>query len=89
LSDQQLKTWGQLVFKGDRFSREGAEPSEGTYALAPDRRPREIDLVSALSTWKGIYELNGATLRLALLFGDERPTEMSSRLGLLIVFEKK
>jgi RNA polymerase sigma-70 factor (ECF subfamily) len=89
LSDRQLRTWGQLVFQGDRFSREGTEPSQGAYVLAPDRRPREIDLVTELSTWKGIYELNGTTLRLALLFGDERPTEISSRLGLLIVFEKK
>jgi RNA polymerase sigma-70 factor (ECF subfamily) len=89
LSDQQLRTWGQLVFTGDRFSREGTEPSQGAYVLAPDRRPREIDLVTELITWRGIYERNGATLRLAFLFGDKRPTEMSSRLGLLIVFEKK
>jgi RNA polymerase sigma-70 factor (ECF subfamily) len=88
-SDQQLKAWGQLVFTGDRFSREGTERSAGTYVLAPDKRPKEIDLMNELSNWKGIYELNGTTLRLALLFGDERPTEMSSRLALLIVFEKK
>jgi uncharacterized protein (TIGR03067 family) len=88
-SDQQLRTWGQVVFTGGRFTRDGTERWEATYALGPDRRPREIDVVTEAKTWKGIYELDGTTLRLALAFGDERPAAMTSRSALLLVFEKK
>jgi RNA polymerase sigma factor (sigma-70 family) len=88
-SDQQLKTWGQVVFAGDRFTRDGTERWEATYALTPDRWPREIDVMTGPKTWKGIYELEGTTLRLALAFGDERPAAMNSRSGLMIVFERQ
>jgi hypothetical protein len=33
--------------------------------------------------------IKGSTLKLALKFGDERPTELNSEGGFLLVFEKK
>jgi RNA polymerase sigma-70 factor (ECF subfamily) len=88
MSREEVRRWGRLTFAGDRADRQGSERREGTYMIDPDRKPAEIDLFTQLNPWKGIYELKGSTLKLAIKFGDERPTEFDSRDGLLIVFEK-
>jgi uncharacterized protein (TIGR03067 family) len=86
---ERLKNWERLVFVGDKVSREGNQPEEGTYTLNPDKKPREIDLFADGDTWTGIYELKGTTLKMALRCGDERPTAFDAPAILLIVFEKK
>jgi RNA polymerase sigma-70 factor (ECF subfamily) len=91
LSEEELKEWEQLVFAGDKVTREAKERREGTYTIDPDKKPKEIDLFTEANTWKGIYELKGTTLKLCVSFG-ERPSDFDSEVGrraLLIVFEKK
>jgi RNA polymerase sigma factor (sigma-70 family) len=89
MSDRDLKRWRALTFMDGKFTREGAERVEGTYAFRPHREPKEIDLSTGFMTWKGVCELKGTTLKLALQSGDERPPALSSRDALLIVFEKE
>ena len=88
-SEEQLKKWGQLVFTEDKVAREGNEPREGGYTIDPEKKPKEMDLFTDGNTWKAIYELKGTTLTLALKFGEQRPTELDSQGGLLMVFEKQ
>src|SRR5262249_34355351 len=92
LNEFQLKNWEQMIFKEDKFTREGNEKKEGTFAIDPKKDPKEIDLNLTVkgqaATWMGIYELKGDTLKLALS-GGGRPTELSSKGGgVLIVFER-
>jgi RNA polymerase sigma factor (sigma-70 family) len=89
MSGEDLKKWGRLVFADGRFSREGTESATGSYTLDPHRQPREIDLATEFSVWKGIYALHGTTLKLVFTFTAERATSFDSRDGLLIVFEKQ
>jgi RNA polymerase sigma factor (sigma-70 family) len=89
LSPEGLKAWEEMVFDGDTVTRDGPERREGKYTLDPGKKPREIDLFTEANALKGIYELKGTTLRLALRFGAERPTAFDSEEGLLLVFEKK
>jgi RNA polymerase sigma factor (sigma-70 family) len=89
LSEAQLQTWGQLVFAGDRITRNGTEPWQGRYTIEPDHEPRAIDVHTEANAWKGIYELTGARLKLCLPFDDQRPTEFHSRAAVLLVFEKR
>jgi uncharacterized protein (TIGR03067 family) len=89
LPDEKLKGWGELTFADDKVTREGGERRVGTFKLDPDKKPKEIDLFTEENTWKGVYELKKTTLKLALKFGEERPTELDSTGGLLLVFEKK
>jgi uncharacterized protein (TIGR03067 family) len=92
LNEFQLKNWEQMVFKDDKFTREGSEKKEGTFAIDPKKEPKEIDLNLTVkgqaATWQGIYELKGDTLKLALKPGG-RPTEFDSKGGVMIVFERK
>jgi uncharacterized protein (TIGR03067 family) len=90
MNEFQLKNWEKMVFADDKFTREGGEQREGTFTLGPDKDPKEIDLTvkGKGDTWMGIYELKGATLKLALKPGG-RPTAFDSKGGVLVVFEKQ
>ena len=88
LNEFQLKNWEEMIFKDDQFTREGAEKREGTYKLDPDQTPKEIDLLINGKIWPGIYELKGTALKLAFGLKD-RPTEFTSKGGVLVVFKKK
>jgi uncharacterized protein (TIGR03067 family) len=91
LNEFQLKHWEQMIFKDDTFTREGGEKKEGTYTLDPEKEPKEIDLNLTVkcqaTTWPGIYELKGNTLKLC--FKPGRPTAFDSKGGVLIVFQKQ
>jgi RNA polymerase sigma-70 factor (ECF subfamily) len=90
LTGRQFEPWARLVFAGVRFTRDGPERVEGTYTLAPDRNPKEIELTAGPAGWKGIYELNGTTLKLALPTGDEPPADFSPGAGrLIVIYQKK
>ena len=58
----------------------------GTYRLDPDRNPKELDFIAkhpgpGENTRKGIYELDGDTLRFALAEpGRPRPTKFTPEL---------
>jgi RNA polymerase sigma factor (sigma-70 family) len=88
LSPRALRTWSQLTFTGDQVTRAGGERREGTYTIGPDRTPREIDLFPEANPWRGYYQLEAATLKLVLLFGDERPTGLDSQQALTLVFTR-
>jgi uncharacterized protein (TIGR03067 family) len=67
---------------------------QGTIELNPTKRPRAVDFTSTLGKDKGkiflgIYEFSGDSYRLCLAGpGRKRPTEFSSRLGALIVYQR-
>jgi RNA polymerase sigma-70 factor (ECF subfamily) len=84
-----LKAWEKLIFADETVTREGKERREGKFTVDPEKKPKEIDLFTDVNTWKGIYELKGDVLKLALKFGNERPTEFDSTAGFLIVFKKE
>jgi uncharacterized protein (TIGR03067 family) len=50
--------------------------SEFSVKLDPSKSPPTIDLVSGKDTYLGIYELKGDTLRLCLVEGKKRPTDI-------------
>ena len=53
---------------------------EGTMKIDAAKKPKEIDLEVAGRTLKGIYEIDGDTLKLSYsLTGGERPTEFASK----------
>jgi RNA polymerase sigma-70 factor (ECF subfamily) len=79
----------KLIFTEDKVTREGYEPTEGTYTIDPEKKPKEIDLFANAKPWKGIYELNGTTLKLNCK-RDDRPTDFDSNGGrFLLILEKK
>jgi RNA polymerase sigma factor (sigma-70 family) len=74
----------RFVFKGNKLIAKG----EGTYAIDPGKKPKEIDLKieegpeAERGTWKGIYELKGNELTLCMaLPNQDRPTEFVSKEG--------
>src|SRR5262249_12830791 len=89
LSEEAIKAWAKLIFADEKVTREGNERREVKVTVDPDKKPKEIDLFTDANTWKGIYELKGDSLKLVLKFGNERPTEFDSTVGILIVFKKE
>ena len=68
------------------------EAIEGTLKLDETKKPKEIDLAINGRTLKGIYELDGDTLKMSYNLGDaERPTEFVSKpdSGLVLVVHKR
>jgi uncharacterized protein (TIGR03067 family) len=67
---------------------------QGTIELDPTQKPKTLNFTSTLSENKGkvylgIYEFDGDSYRLCLADpGKKRPTEFSSRLGVLIVYKR-
>ena len=56
------------------------EVFNGAVKLDSTKKPKEIDLVINERTLKGIYELEGDTLKISyVLEGDERPKELASK----------
>jgi RNA polymerase sigma factor (sigma-70 family) len=89
LSQRALRSWGRLTFAGDRVTRTGGELREGSYRIDPDATPRQIDLFPEANPWRGYYQLENATLKLVLFFGDERPTGFDSQQALALVFTRQ
>jgi uncharacterized protein (TIGR03067 family) len=64
----------------------------GIVKLDPGKTPKQIDLELNDRTLKGIYEIDGDTLKLSYrLEGDERPTEFVSKpdSGVVLVVHKR
>ncbi|MEX0675880.1 MAG: TIGR03067 domain-containing protein [Pirellulales bacterium] len=69
-------------FKDEKYSLTPAsgEVFNGTVKLDSSKNPKQIDLLLNDRTLKGIYEIDGDTLKIAYaLEGDERPTEFTSK----------
>jgi uncharacterized protein (TIGR03067 family) len=77
-----------LVIEGDRYDWTGGDvPVGGTYTLDPSKTPKQIDLTpnggpNRGSTLKGIYQIEGDTLKLCLAGpGEGRASEFTSKAG--------
>ena len=81
-------------FKGDNYSLTptSGDVFNGTVTLDSSKTPKQIDLKLNDRTLKGIYEIDGDTLKIAYaLEGDERPTELASKpdSGIVLVVHKR
>jgi uncharacterized protein (TIGR03067 family) len=68
------------------------EKYSGQVKLDDAQSPKQIDLELSDRTLKGIYEIDGDTLKLSYrLAGDERPTEFASKpdSGVVLVIHKR
>lgn len=81
-------------FKDSKYTLTPAsgETFSGTVKLDTSKMPKQIDLELPDRTLKGIYEIDGDTLKLSYrLEGDERPTEFASKpdSGVVLVVHKR
>jgi RNA polymerase sigma factor (sigma-70 family) len=86
------EAYWQITFDGDSLTiqfGEAGKVREGTYALDPDKKPKEIRVTLGAATLSGIYELKGTTLKTAWREGAMPPTAFDSMNSVLMVFEKK
>src|SRR5262245_59127791 len=67
----------KLIFSGNKLTtKTGDRLAEGTFKLDPSKKPKEIDLDVEGNVGKGIYQLDGDTLKLVHgEVGDARPRE--------------
>lgn len=75
-------TEGIRQFKDDKYTLapKNSDGIEGTFKLDPEKKPKEIDMVVGGRMLKGIYDLEGDTLKVSYsLTGGERPTEFASK----------
>jgi uncharacterized protein (TIGR03067 family) len=81
-------------FKDGKYSLtpKAGEGIEGTATLDATKKPKTIDLDINSRVLKGIYELEGDTLKMCYnLTKDERPTEFTSKpdTGLILIVHKR
>lgn len=81
-------------FAGDKYTLtpKSGDTFTGTVKLDLAPTPKHIDLMLPDRTLKGIYEVDGATLKIAYtLEGDARPSEFASKpdSGVVLVVHKK
>jgi len=81
-------------FKGDQYTLtpKSGQTFSGTARIDATQTPKQIDLMLADRTLRGIYEVDGTTLKLAYaLEGDARPTAFESKAdsGVVLVVHKK
>jgi RNA polymerase sigma factor (sigma-70 family) len=82
ISEEEIKEKNfVMVFEGDKVTlpmKDGAKEVE--YTLAPTKKPKEIDLAVEGKTPKGIYELEGDTLKLCFNTDPDgdRPTKFAT-----------
>jgi uncharacterized protein (TIGR03067 family) len=73
----------KVIFAGDKLTlKHGDESSEHTFKLASDKSPKEIDVDFDGKPGKGIYVLDGDTLKIAHgELGGDRPKDFTSKEG--------
>jgi uncharacterized protein (TIGR03067 family) len=81
-------------FKADQYSLtpKSGQTFSGTFKIHAAQTPKQIDLMLPDRTLRGIFEIDGTTLRLAYaLEGDARPTTFESKpdSGIVLVMHKK
>jgi len=67
----------KLIFAGDRLTTQHKDrKTEATFKLDPNKTPKEIDLVMDGHVGKGIYQLDGDSLKMVHgEVGDARPKD--------------
>jgi uncharacterized protein (TIGR03067 family) len=90
-----------LVFDGDKFTKKepGKKDETGTFKIDEKKKLREIDLTvpkeggkdGETMVMKGLYEIDGDTLRLSFGMKPDgpRPTALDSKGGVLMTLKKK
>jgi len=78
-SDNELKQL-KVVFTDDKMSIKfgDEEDKPATYKLDPSKKPKEIDATRGDKTLKGIYALEGDTLKICFSEKGERPKEFKA-----------
>jgi uncharacterized protein (TIGR03067 family) len=81
-------------FNGDQYTLtpKSGEAISGVARIDSGKKPKEIDLEINERTLKGIYELDGDTLKMSYtLNGDERPKELVSKpdSGVVLVIHQR
>jgi uncharacterized protein (TIGR03067 family) len=81
-------------FKDGKYSLtpKTGDAIEGTVKLDPTKKPKTIDLEVNGRTLKGIYELDGDTLKMCYILSDgERPSEFASKpdTGVILILHKR
>jgi uncharacterized protein (TIGR03067 family) len=73
----------RLVFASDKLTTKVKDrANEATFKLRADTKPKEIDLDMDGNLGKGIYQLDGDTLKIAHgEVGEERPKEFPAQAG--------
>jgi uncharacterized protein (TIGR03067 family) len=74
----------RVEFKGQRYAfRGGDEDYDGTFRADASQKPKHIDTVvkqgGKTINARGIYELDGDTLKICWSDGDERPTAFATK----------
>ena len=92
LSDEVIQHV-QLIFAGQKLTTKNKDrQTEATFTLNPNRAPKEIDVDMEGNVGKGIYQLDGDTLKIAHgEVGGARPREFpkaGSGLTVLVVRRK-
>ena len=84
-----------LVFKGTRINVELRGQTEHTdFQINPDKSPKEIDMTPQYGddkgkTFRGIYEIDGDTLRICATPLAERPKTFVSEKGTMLMVLKR
>ena len=86
----------RLVIAGDKITvKEGEVHEEATFTLAPDQKPPAIDVTpgrASRKTIRGIYQLEGDSLKVCWVREGERPKEFASKDGsdaILLVLKRE
>jgi uncharacterized protein (TIGR03067 family) len=83
--DELVKTIKLVVKDGKYAVTVGKQEDKGTCKLAPDKKPKEMDIIGSDGPNKGktflaIYELKGDELKICYdLGGKDRPTEFKAK----------
>jgi uncharacterized protein (TIGR03067 family) len=87
---------GQVTFSGDRMTtRVGGKEETVSFRVDPSKKPPTIDFASVDQTakgeapGKGIYDLDGDTLKLCIGSADQRPTQFSDKGTFLAVLKRQ
>jgi uncharacterized protein (TIGR03067 family) len=87
------------TFKGDKYIiKQAMRNIEGTYKFNDTKMPKEIDFINlggmGNKTAKGIYQLDGDTLKIAFILQDDglggpRPTAFKDKDVVILTFQRK
>jgi uncharacterized protein (TIGR03067 family) len=86
IADADLKMADmRFIIEGDKIRATVGDKDKGkggTFKLDPSKKPKEIDLIDDKETVKGIYSLDGDTLKLCLAKGgNDRPSDFTTKKG--------
>jgi uncharacterized protein (TIGR03067 family) len=92
VAEKDLKD-SSATFAGNRVTmRDGASVRALEFKLDPSKKPKTIELTTGQQTVRGIYGLDGDSLKLCVHLGDPEstfPTEFTGKKGYLLIVLKR